>query len=105
MPRAAITARNNSVSKNSATKSATAIGVQRKRLKMPALPSRRTPRPVWKRFQKSSGLGLSIAGGVIEVSWVRTSETDSSDSANSAYFRASFSEKWAIPAAVLAVSL
>src|SRR5437870_7470703 len=84
MPRAAITARNNSVSKNSPTKSATAMGAQRKRLKMPALPSRRTPRPAWKRFQKSSGLGLSIAGGVMEVSCVRTSEMDSSDSANAA---------------------
>jgi hypothetical protein len=100
-----MTARNSSVSKNSATKSATAIDDQRKKLKIPALPRRRTSRPVLKRFQKSSGLGLSIAGGVIEVSCLRTSEMDSSNSANPGYFAASFSENWAMPAAVLAASL
>ncbi len=55
MPRAAMTARSNSVSKNSATKSATAMGPQRRRSKMPFLPRLRTLRPVLKRFQRSSG--------------------------------------------------
>ena len=57
MPRAAITARINSVSKNSATKSAAAMGPQRSRLKMPSLPRPRTLRPVLNRFQRSSGEG------------------------------------------------
>src|SRR5713226_9176317 len=46
MPRAAMTARMSSVSKNSATKSATAMGPQRRRSKMPVLPSVRTLRSV-----------------------------------------------------------
>jgi len=67
MPRAAMTARMSSVSKNSATKSATAMGPQRRRSKIPFLRSMRTLRPVFNRFQRSSGVGLSIAGGVIET--------------------------------------
>ena len=66
MPRAAITARINSVSKNSATKSATAMGPQRSRSKMPSLPRPRTLRPVLNRFQRSSGEGYSMSGGVME---------------------------------------
>ena len=62
IPRAAMLARSNSVSKNSATKSATAIGPQRRRSKIPFLPRPRTSRPVLKRFQRSSGEGLSIDG-------------------------------------------
>ena len=73
IPRAAITARSNSVSKNSATKSATAIGPQRSKSKMPVLPRPRTPRPVFSRFHRSSGEGLSIAGGVIVEICAKTS--------------------------------
>ncbi len=105
MPRAAMTARSNSVSKNSATKSATAMGPQRRRSKMPALPRLRTFRPVFRRFQRSSGVGLSIAGGVMDASCAKKPAVSSSDAANCAYFAASLSEKLAIPAAVLAASL
>src|SRR5437899_7338344 len=63
MPRAAITARRSSLSKNSATKSATAMGPQRSRSNMPDFPRMRTLRPVLRRLQRSSGVGLSIAGG------------------------------------------
>ena len=105
MPRAAMVARSSSVSKNSATKSATAIGPQRRRSKMPLLPRLRTLRPVLKRFQKSSGEGESMAGGVMEQSCAKKPEISSSDAANCVYFAASFAERCAMPPAVLARSL
>ena len=103
MPRAAMTARSNSVSKNSATKSATAIGPQRRRSKMPLLPRLRTWRPVLKRCQKSSGEGESMAGGVMEQSCAKKPEISSSDDANCEYFSESFAERCAMPPAVFAI--
>ena len=64
MPRAAMVARSNSVSKNSATRSATAMGPQRSRRYMSFLPRPRTPRPVLSMPHKSPALGESMSGGV-----------------------------------------
>src|SRR5262249_58699564 len=103
-PRAAIVARISSVSKNSATKSATAMGPHRSKSKIRFLPRPRTPRPVLNRFHKSSGVGLSIAGGVIELSCAKTAAISSSALAHSLYLSASFAEARASPPAVFAAS-
>ena len=104
IPRAAITARSNSVSKNSATKSATAIGPHRSRSSIPRFPSPRTFRPVISKFHKSSGDGLSILGGVIAAICRNTSPTFSNSFANSTYFAASFADKCEMAPAVFAAS-
>ena len=82
IPRAAIVARSSSVSKNSATKSATAIGPQRSKLNMRLLPSERKSRPTLKRLQRSSVEGLSIEGGVIARSGISSTQASPSASAN-----------------------
>src|ERR1035441_333848 len=64
-PRAAITARNSSVSKYSDARSATAIGPQRSRRNMSFLPSLRIARPVCSMLHKSPRLGWSMSGGVV----------------------------------------
>ena len=63
MPRAAMVARRSSVSKNSATRSAIAMGPQRSRRYISFLPSLRMARPVWSMPHKSPRLGLSMFGG------------------------------------------
>ncbi len=57
-------ARSGSVSKNSATRSATAIGPQRSTRYKSFLPRLRIDRPVFSIPQRSPLLGLSIFGGV-----------------------------------------
>ena len=64
MPRAAMVARSGSVSKNSATRSATAIGPQRSTRYRSFLPRLRIERPVFSIPQRSPLMGLSIFGGV-----------------------------------------
>src|SRR5258707_15592172 len=78
------------------------MGPQRMRSNMPFLPRARMPRPVLRRFQRSSGEGESMQGGVVERSWLRTGKRCSRVSANSVYFAASLAEKRAMPPAVLA---
>ena len=64
IPRAAMVARSSSVSKYSATRSATAIGPQRSRRYMSFLPSLRRARPVCSMPHRSPRLGSSMSGGV-----------------------------------------
>ena len=64
-PRAAITARSNSVSKYSAARSATAIGPQRSSRNISFLPSLRIARPVFSMLHRSPLLGWSMSGGVV----------------------------------------
>ena len=75
MPRAATTARSSSVSKNSATRSATAIGPQRSRRKASLRGSPRNLRPTPSRCHSSEIEGSSIEGGVI----VRSGSEDLAD--------------------------
>ena len=63
IPRAAMVARRSSVSKYSATRSATAIGPQRSRRYMSRRPSLRRARPVLSIPHRSPELGLSMSGG------------------------------------------
>ena len=105
MPRAATVPRSRSVSKYSATRSATAIGPQRNRRYKSFLPSFRRARPVCSMPHRSVRLGLSMSGGVSFSASAITLPILRSDSCSSGYFAASFWENFAISAADFCVSL
>ena len=90
IPRAAMVARSNSVSKYSATRSATAIGPHRSRRYISFLPRLRMLRPVLSIPQRSPLLGLSMFGGASASALPITLPILSSDCWNSGYFAASF---------------
>ena len=96
IPRAAITARNSSVSKYSATRSATAIGPQRRTRYISRLPRLRRARPVLSMLQRSPPLGWSMSGGVVASASAITLLIFPRDFSNSGYLAASFCEKAAI---------
>ena len=85
-----MTARNNSVSKYSATRSATAIGPQRNTRYISRLPSLRRARPVLSMLQRSPPLGWSMSGGVVASASAITLLIFARDFSNSAIFRCIF---------------
>ena len=96
MPPAATVARSGSRSNHSATRSATAIGIQRRRRYASVLPSARNRRPAFSISITSPADGPSIDGGGDALSARSTPETRAKASRKRGHAAASFGEKAAI---------
>ncbi len=105
IPRAATVARRSSVSKNSATRSATAIGPQRRSRYISFFPSLRRLRPVWSMAHRSARLGSSMLGGGSFRASAITRPIFCSDACNTGYCAASFCENFEISRAARSTSL
>ncbi len=95
-PRAATVARSRSVSNHSLTKSAAAMGPQRRSRYISFLPKPLSALPVFSSAQRSLEPGRSMSGGVSARACCKTLPSFSRVARSSVYFAASFSENFAI---------
>ena len=104
IPRAAMAAISRSVLNHSATRSATAIGIQRSSRKPSVRPSARNRRPIFRSSHNSPAAGWLSDGGVTSSTPCNMPPSRSRVAQNSAYRAASVSDHARIASAVRATS-